>query len=379
MRPIFFFQVALLAGCFGTTVSNPDWPPETDDMDGSTRQDSGGKDASTTDACTNCGVDSGDGDGGSIACPTCSGALPYCGPNGACVVCLQSSQCPTSDPVCSGNACIGCTGPGDCAARAGTLACDTSSGDCVECTDADQSACVSQDKVCKAGGKTCVECNTNTDCPEAAPHCNESHACEPCSDNGHCSGWKDGQRVLGLCVAGTCEECTVANEGPCGADSCNPKTLRCTDTARNSRTVCQPCEADSECKEKHRCVETFFDGASQGGHCLRIDEPAVANECVRPYTGAITRGSLSYPSKTEIHCGFSEERTSCEAILGLVGGNECPSGEDSSCPGRGALCRKVGTADNQCTYACEVSGECPSSRPCGSFDNQNIGYCGGQQ
>lgn len=365
---------ALLAGCFGTTEPNPDWPPV--------------KDASTTDAgeagtdsdasCEDCmSLDASMHDASTKKCngpKDCTGVLSHCGPAGTCVECMMNEHCPVTDPVCSENACVGCASPGDCNARTGMLACDTASGDCVECTVGNEIACTSQGKVCSSDGGSCVECNTNTDCPGGMPHCSEQHVCEPCSENSDCAGWKDGQRVLGLCVAGACEECTVSNEAPCATASCNPKTLRCTDTPRASRNVCQTCDADSECKANHLCVNTLFKGVPQGGHCLKLDD----DSCTRPFASGITRESLSAPTTANSFCGFPEEITSCEAILGLfVNGDLCPSGADSECSQPGGICRKVGTQNNNCTYSCGGPSQCPTGYPCGSF-NDNIGYCGGQ-
>lgn len=269
--------------CISTTLDSDD---ASISMDGSTIDSGNNMDASSDADCEErCKPDD------DVAPQACdepadctNAALPHCGPAGKCVACLESAQCPAGAPVCSGSACAACTGPNNCSGRTGTLACDTASGSCVECTAEDDHACTSRSKVCVSDGTTCVECNVNTDCPNATPQCS-NHACEPCSDNNQCEGRTEGNTSLHLCVGEQCVQCTPETEAQhCGQNACDPKTLTCTSTKRNSLATCRECRSDNECIANHKCIEVPFQGQPSGWFCMR--QVPVAGGCQVPYQGA---------------------------------------------------------------------------------------------
>lgn len=265
-----------------------------------------------------------------------------------CVECTEArNPCPTERPAC---------GP---------------EHTCVECTPIDLGKCGGEKPVCLVGGAVCVECNESAECPEDRPACTAANACGGCTADAQC------ERFGKVCdeFTGRCEGCTVDSEAmQCGANSCNPATKACTQTARGSVTQCKSCVADSECEPNHRCVEMFFGaGPSRtalGGRCMK----RLAAGCAPPYgSSPIRRASLS-GAPAEDYCGISEARTSCDAILDLVRGKTCPGGDDASCGAPGGVCRRVNGVADLCTYPCENNLECPTNAACP--DNGADRHCG---
>jgi hypothetical protein len=293
------------------------------------------------------------GAAGSDPCDgSCRGPTPVCDPATAdCVECTKSSHCGGSTPVC-----------------------DTDSGTCVQCTAADTTACDGDTPVCDTSASQCVACNAASDCTSAgAARCHD-HACVACSTNEDCA------HLTGtpLCDAGTCVQCTPADESACGDYSCNPATNSCTETPRGSVATCEPCLADSECvggdqsDPEKRCIPMNFQGtARDGGFCLK----RFSAGCDQPYKVPLTEVSLS-GAPSEAYCGIDEAVTRCEAVLDLLHSRACPDGLDSSCgchrdengncldAGLGGLCRTVDMVSNQCTFPCDADNRCLPSLAC---------------
>jgi hypothetical protein len=243
-------------------------------------------------------------------------------------------------------------------------------GSCAACSADDTTACPTDKPLCDEAN-ACVACLENADCKsETAPVCSAGE-CVPCSNDAGCS---DRGQICDTST-GQCEGCTLAREAErCGENSCDPKTLACTGTQRGSVTICRACVADSECEADHRCIPMYFGtGDSRvelGGRCMR----RLAAGCDEPYSAPrLTRGSLSGAAE-DAYCGVAESRTSCEAILGLIGGAKCEDGSDATCNGAGALCRAVNGTTHRCTYACESTATCPGDFPCAGSGADR--YCG---
>lgn len=246
-----------------------------------------------------------------------------------------------------------------------TPVCDEMSGECVGCSDDDE--CASD--ICDENSGKCLDCEDNSDCTDPEASLCDEGVCSPCAANSHCSHLDDAT----LCDDGACVECTVANEAPCGTKSCNPATLTCTGTDRDSRTRCQTCVADSECKTDYRCVPMEFQGTPRdGGYCLK----RVATTCSRPFV-AITASRVSLSGATaETFCGVDEQTTTCEAALDHLNSVECDSDDDCGEASLGdGLCKTVNGTPGQCTYRCEVPNQCPSIYSCNG--PEDAFYCGG--
>jgi len=283
--------------------------------------------------------------------------------------------CTGTTPVCNAatNTCVECTDKAQCAEL--KPACDSTTNTCVECTDGPD--CTGSAKpFCDKTKEQCVQCLKQADCTSAAASACNAGQCQACTKDAECSNIAG----KGVCAAGTCVQCSVANEAACAGRSCNPKTDACTTTAVGTVSACQPCLADSECTggdqadPDARCVPMKFMGiARTGGFCLR----RVSKTCAKPYNIIVNGASLSGAS-TEAYCGIDQDATRCEAVLDLVNSQSCADGKDTSCgclrdkdrkctaTGQGGLCKTVGPNANQCTYACGSANQCPGGHTCPS-------------
>lgn len=244
-------------------------------------------------------------------------------------------------------------------------------------TDVDRCGgqCTGDTPVCEESTGECVECLQSSQCTHAeASVCAEDHACKPCTANDECA-----HLGLALCDNGTCVECTMETEAEqCGQNSCNPATHECTDTARSSADICEPCVADSECEDAdHFCVPMVFMGSGAqlaAGYCLKNNNSGCGNA---PFTvPTLERTSLS--GRTDVFCGINESVTTCTAVRQLLDNDfseeqctEATEADDCGVPGlMDATCETVNFNTNQCTYGCSGAGQCPSGVACNT-------YCGG--
>jgi hypothetical protein len=311
----------------GGTTSHTGGTSSTADAGGAggTLQDSGtgtgGTDASTT--------------GGAAGCSsTCTGNTPLCNATAhSCVECMGDAGCTGSKPLCtSSNMCVECLTNSDCA-------------------DASASLCISG---------TCSHCTQDADCSHIAGKA----ACKTVAEG-------DAGAATGTCV-----QCTVQNESPCGSNSCNPATNACTSTPRASLDVCHACVADSECMpvdigdggtEAVRCVPMTFNGAARGGYCL--ERLPASSVCPRPYTVVFAATSASGAAADQ-YCGINQSATTCEAVLDLQASKSCSL--DSECGnGQGGLCRTITGVGLVCTIPCDLASQCPSSLAC----TTGLPYC----
>ena len=97
--------------------------------------------------------------GGNQACAARDETAPLCADNGACVVCIESLDCPATAPICGDGDCaiceLGDTGNADCAARDATLPVCSGEGRCVECiadNDCASTLCDTSTNTCVATG-----------------------------------------------------------------------------------------------------------------------------------------------------------------------------------------------------------------------------------
>lgn len=241
-----------------------------------------------------------------------------------------------------------------------------------ECRECGSDTDCSGGLVCDPTTFTCEQCVDDADCtaPDAA-QCVDNQ-CQPCGDDAHCAGVVEGGVALDICDAGTCVECTVDTEATdCGANVCDPETLRCnTGAVRGAATNCAPCISDTHCAADHLCVPMFFEGESRGqAYCLRDQ----ARGCARPFQVEIARTTRSGLAGLRF-CGINEALTTCEAVLAFSeAGATCASGSDTECAPEGAVCGTVSGGPNTCTYRCSAPLECPGTWLCPAAS----GYCGG--
>lgn len=258
-----------------------------------------------------------------------------------------------------------CTGGEVCAeVEAGTF-------ECVDCVgDGDCGG-----RYCSAF--TCVDCVEHAHCtePEAA-QC-VSGSCVPCAAPAHCAG-----TTAGICdttrTPATCVECTLSDSDACGTGStCDLFTNACVEIALGARGTCMPCSNDLQCAADHRCIRMEYPTGTPRatGHCLRRE----ATGCANPYRVIFSRASVS-GAAAESYCGIDESRTTCEAVLALLGDADCTG--DGMCviggsevPVPGAICERVAGTEGKCTYACAgTAAHCPSGISCAGTPQM---YCGG--
>ncbi len=374
---LLFLSSICLSACFdqGTSYQTQVDAAATDATDG----------GSSGDVAVDTGVDASPDVrpcGGACAAPT-----PYCDEtSGECVACTDDGQC--AQGVCADDhTCVECAGDGDCTDGV----CDTDANACVECLvdadcsggvcDTDANTCVEclsdgdcTDGVC-ADDNTCVECKTNADCtdPSASLCDTATNTCTACTTNDDCSHLSGTTLCDTSAASGVCVACTVDDESACAGNSCDPATNTCTQTPVHSVGTCEPCKADSECVQDHRCIPMKFQGTDlPDGYCLKI----ASTGCNQPYYSAINRMSLS-GAAAEDYCGIAESLTTCAAVLDLKASKTCSSDGECGLSGTDdARCEQVGLASNRCTYSCDLSTQCPGSTSCGSAPG-NTDYCGG--
>jgi hypothetical protein len=236
--------------------------------------------------------------------------------------------------------------------------------------------CSEPTPICDESSMMCVACLDHPDCtsPDAAK-C-DGGECVPCDDSGQCAGHASAE----VCDGGTCVECALGEEGACtGGDTCDLVAKTCVSVAAQSVGNCEACTNDVQCETGHKCISMDFEMSFHGYYCLK-SEPG----CMRPFQTTIHQPSISGEAATD-YCGIEEDLATCEATLALVQAWFCTV--DGMCsltqggmefPVPGALCRDVGPAPGQCTYACGTAFECPSTGPgstCGGMPTPT--WCGG--
>ncbi len=222
----------------------------------------------------------------------CSGDTPYCNETlGACVACLDSSHCTTP----------------------GALAC-RDDGVCVECTLPLHCELPERSR-CEAS--SCVACAGTEDCE----HLGLTPVC-------------DTARMR-------CVQCTGATEAEyCNAFSCRRSDGTCTSTPRDSRNVCQPCEADSECMTGQRCVVDSIGGVEVGSFCFYDQAVGGCGDSVaarRPYSTPTPLDSVD-----------------------AVGAVYCMPPSSTTCAGIFATRSVACSVDTQCGVADVADGYCPT-------------------
>lgn len=192
---------------------------------------------------------------------------------------------------------------------------------------------------CSSATDTCVGCSSDAECDHlsATPECDEDeHRC------------------------GACTPDTEATR--CGAKACNPITLECTPTDRNSLTLCEECAADSECEPfvdggaavEVDCVPLSYEGIERGTYC--IPRRHATEGCIAVGLSTVVE-STSVNGLTTNRCHVDEALTTCEAVRDHEAGTPCTASTEMAVCGSGTLhdglCR-----DGKCTYRCDEHTDC---------------------
>jgi hypothetical protein len=286
---------------------------------------------------------------------------------GAVSVTSCSAVCPSAAPICdlTTSTCVTCLDDSDCPGI--REHCDVERKRCVECTKSDH--CGEDAAFCDAESGTCLQCRDSSDCTDpSSPLCVEG-SCLPCTQNADCRN--HGERAL--CDVGSCVECTIANEVPCGDRSCEPRTRRCTNVVRHSRSDCEPCSADSECKGAATDSSLCLPMTATGHFCLPTRQQR--GSCPRPFSINDARVVSASETRVEYSCSLNVALTSCAAVRDYVNGVLCTKDADCGCirndvggcvgPGAMGRCSLTLGASLYCSYACATNFDCPAGRTCG--------------
>lgn len=160
-----------------------------------------------------------------------------CDPDtGACVGCIDDTDCPGDKPICEPERqqCAECASNADCGAA--EPACDLQSGECRECLidtdckdgfacDSDHHCksvctgdedCTDPDRpICNVDTGSCVECGGDVDCPAGRPTCNPNGQCVECLTAAQCT-----DPDLGVCKDGECVQCDKDEDCPAATPKC---------------------------------------------------------------------------------------------------------------------------------------------------------------
>lgn len=312
----------------------------------------------------------GDGVCGAQVCNVSSGLCEGCQRD---LQCGEGRICDRTRGLCDcspayhdcGGTCVRNDSPASCGSRCEP--CPGAAGGVATCADgACGVTCTPPYFACGAGCDApvpCVECTSNSECDAPAAARCEDGFCAACLTYDDCAHLDDG-----VCSGGNCVQCTTARREACGNYSCNPATLRCTETPTGSLEWCHRCVADSECPVNHRCIAMTYRGdARPDGYCLVEAD----DSCLDVATVVSERDSLSGVAG-EFYCVIREDLTTCEAVKDF----KSPCTQDSDCGVEGlpdGLCRIV-DGERVCTYRCASNAECANGTTCVGNPPDNS-YC----
>ncbi len=287
-----------------------------------------------------CGYADGDGpctggDGDSVCRSTiCVTTGPLMG---TCEACAMDSQCPSSAPHCTNNACVQCTSSAQCSGA--TPICDGPSATCVPC-DGDQ------------GSGTTDACGSPGEpfCFLAGPMTGE---CGKCATNADCAGHTGTvcDTATGLCVTG----CLADADCP-GADWCDgtpPATGTCVPKLPNGTVLPSTPSSVATCTATvgmRVCVSGACDTKDNACGYANGDGPCSNSEVCRSFN--CVTASMT-----------------CEAPVSCTGDDQCPGAD--FCDKSGACTPKLPagaacTGADQCQSAACDQGVCDGITPSGS-------------
>ena len=289
---------------------------------------------------------------------------------------------PPCNPECSGNTavcdvnshkCVECGDAGDCSG--GAAVCNTTKHECVECTS--NSSCKTPVPYCEPDAGNCIECRNTLDCSDPKNSICSNNTCVPCKLDIDCThlGGTPLCKLDSTGKAGTCVQCTTANESACNGTSCNPATNLCTTTTIGSVDYCHACVADTECvggnqaNPTARCVAMNFGTTLRGTYCLPIG--TTVGSCTSPPFGVLKTAAVSTSgAPAQNYCGIDELTTTCEAVQDLISLKHCSLSGECGCINSnncaGGTCPSTGSIAGTCTISCAVPAQCPTTLTCSS-------------
>lgn len=333
-----------------------------------------------TGACVECLDDS-----------QCAGAAPT-GDAGAanvcdrarheCVQCMVNANCASTGdtPVCkvdrsdsTRNECVQCEAERDCGGA--TPACDVNTNECTtRCTT--QAECGGDKPFCKVADQICVECLAAGDCTSATnSQCNVGTSeCVECVDDSPCAA--NGEvcdTTRNLCVQ--CRTDLQCASNPSGLLHCDPQSnlcvqclndLECSGVASSrcnvAEHVCVGCTDDAQCENGLRCNNPTLDGGTcvqclESGDCtigLERTCETTSHRCVECLDTSQCLGAET------AHCQIAPTIDPLEPQYSCVG---CRNNGDCGGKDIPGVCREV---DGLCVN-CEGNAAC--------FPNVSLSRC----
>ncbi len=223
---------------------------------------------------------------------------------------------------------------------------------------------------CKPSTGECVPCLEDVHCTtDDAAACNTTtNECEPCTENPDC----DGVMGIDVCDDGACVQCTPEQEDACVGKVCSALTNTCTSATPGSATVCEACEADSQCRAGQLCVEQLFTDQDSMTHSIGhycFAEQQVGTCSTAPATYREPLAATSVEGVSAIVCNL--DNTTCPARNDY--GKDCTS--EAECGASGivdGMCElKEGYTVTLCTYFCDGHLDCPTGNLCNMIE----GFC----
>lgn len=186
----------------------------------------------------------------------CDGAHPFC-VAGACVECGVSSDCGAGESCFPENhECEpSCASSDDCSSGDASL-CDVPSGACVECVDSTQC----QQGVCNPTFGICAECLGSEDCAAGEPYCQvDEGRCRECLADVHCAPGD-------ICSGHHCAPATCASDADCAEDEprCDVPSGSCRECLSDADCAGG---SDPRCGRSGECVRCLTDDDCGGGQC----------------------------------------------------------------------------------------------------------------
>jgi hypothetical protein len=266
---------------------------------------------------------------------------------GACVECLDSSQC-------SGNVAVGDAGA--------AIVCDESRQQCVPCLRNEHCTATGSTLVCKVNlddstRNQCVQCQADSDCGGATPVCDEtSNECTTtCTTTADCGG----EKPVCNTEKQVCVECLAASDCTGSDTQCNTTSNQCVECVDDV-----PCSPAMEVCDttRSRCVQCSSDNqcttSSSGPYCELQD-----NLCVQ------CLDDLQCAGVATSRCNLSSH-----TCVGCTAHSQCENGLlCNPTLGGGTCVQCLGEADcagNPIENACETTSgrcvECLNTSECGS-------------
>ncbi len=350
-------------------------------------------------ACGDDAAPSGGGSGGCAADADCAGGR--CGPAGACVECLDASDC--GGRLCVDGSCASCTADADC----GGGRCDAVTGACVGClADADCTA----PAICRDDGTCGNECASDADCAD-----HPGTFCDLGGVNGAAPSFRCIEPQNPTCQAdGDCapNEACLGGECRCASDAACAPGEACVD---NDCVPAATCAADGDCPQGRVCEEvegvlTCVEACAQDSDCGAFGVVCRAGHCEQQCAGdatcledgTICENNTCVPAEcaTLAECDAGELCTSarhgrCEPFTPCTSDGDCADanfrcGDPAPCPpgfdcGATDICveRDPCVTDNDCEgeaqycqdFHCRDGAPCASRAECRGDEDCVAGLC----